>query len=168
MSTFRSQNLRYFQIRSSVSEKKARSMPALKDSGGLEHKREELHQRLADALELPLNAILTSMPCSGIASLAGRYLSSLKDSALWPLGQNLRERSLSSILERIQTFKDPQFGSCVNDRCRLCSMARSTKFKNNLDKESEEVLSVRTKLCLDCLKSAGQTLKEGKCRIKHT
>lgn len=133
----------------------------------LEHLREELQQKLTDALELPLADILTYSPCPGIARLAGLYIAKLKNANLWPLGPVLRKASLSMVLERIQVFQEPGPPQCPN-YCQRCTTLREIKFKNELCKKREEVLNARTKLCLDCLKSADQTLKEGKCRIKHT
>lgn len=134
----------------------------------LDHMKDELHQKLINALEIPLKAFLTSRRCPASERVALQYLQNLHGSSLWPIGHLFQKASLSMILTRIQELAEPNIQKCeIPNWCKVCQLTSEPKFKEGLLKKTEEILNARPRLCLDCLKSEKQTLKEGKCRIKH-
>ncbi|KAL8826155.1 MAG: hypothetical protein Q9191_003979 [Dirinaria sp. TL-2023a] len=134
----------------------------------LDNMKDELHQKLINALETPLKAFMTPGQCPASQRVVLQYLQNLHRSSLWPIGPLSRKASLSVILTRIEGLAEPNIQTCeIGSWCMVCQHNDTPKFKEGILKTRQEILNARPRLCLDCLKSEKQTLREGKCRIKH-
>ena len=130
----------------------------------LEARRGAVQASLQKAIEDVATPILTAT-CQYKDALAHAYFRSLYQSSLWPLSEQFRQASLSTIMQRISWFSEsnPTRQYC---RCSVCGI----QYKPLLSNIKTKHLALITSLCLDRVKGGGSHLKEnnGDCRFAHS
>lgn len=99
------------------------------------------------------------------------YFRELQRCSLWPLSEVFRQSNLSTISQRILSFKESNSTLLSTDgtkrlcRCSVCQM----RFKPLIESAREAHLCTITGLCLDCVKAGGSKTEYegGNCRIAH-
>jgi len=100
------------------------------------------------------------------------YFRELQRCSLWPLSEVFRQSNLSTISQRILSFKESNSTLLSTDgtnrlcRCGVCQ----TRLKALLESAREAHLCTITGFCLDCVKAGGSKTEEecGSCRIEHS
>jgi hypothetical protein len=130
----------------------------------LEVRRGAVQASLQKAIEDIATPILTAK-CQYKDELAHAYFRGLHKSSLWPLSEQFRQSSLSTIIQRISWFPEsnPTRQYC---RCNVCGIS----YKPLLLDIRKKHLSSITSLCLDCVRGGGSNLKENNrdCRFAHS
>ena len=129
-----------------------------------EARKVELSLTLMNAIESTITGLLQDSSCPRILSIVGQYLRDLQSNQLWPLAKVLQQANLALIFSRILSFQEPTVTSCSNTFCRSC---KDLNLTGKLSNEKEKILNIKVGLCLDCVKTGRQSLREQVCRIKH-
>ena len=133
-----------------------------------EFRKAEVIWSLVDAIESPIAGLMEHTPCTSTSQLVGKYLSDLKSFHLWPLGKELPQESISVIFTRILSLSEPEKTTCGKEHCGSCSLVQNLNFREMLRNKKEKISNKLGGLCLDCVKTARQSLEEDGCRFEHS
>lgn len=135
-------------------------------SGNLERQRLAVVMRLINAIERPVKDVLSMGPCSQVTGIV-YCLQELQyqPNTLWPVGQAVEKMSISEILKRMERFQDKWNQNCDRAQCRCRSSEMSVGRK--LREEREAILEWKPGVCLDCLRTQGESATQGRCRVSH-
>ncbi len=132
-----------------------------------EFRKAEVTLSLVGAIESPIASLMEHTPCTSTSQLIGKYLSDLKSYHLWPLGKELPQGSISVIFTRMLSIPEPKKTTCGKEHCESCSLVQNLNFREMLRDEKEKISIKLGGLCLDCVKTARQSLECEQCRFEH-
>lgn len=122
-------------------------------------------QRLQEAIMRPVSQ-LTNFHCDTVATAIGTYHCNLKRSGLSPYENSFDEQSVLKIMKEADNVWGYEFKGCRKGSCKCWHFAPTclgTELGNEMRRFEDEKLG----LCLDCVKTAGKSNEEGKCRERH-
>ena len=90
----------------------------------------------------------------------------MQGTLLWPAGKVVQGGSIASVFDRMESFEDTRNRHCSDAYCSCKSLKLSVR--ERLRKEREMMLGECCGICLDCLRTRGESQISGKCRIRHS
>ncbi len=132
-----------------------------------ELRKAEITLSLVDAIEGPIAGLMEHTPCASTSQLVGNYLNDLRSSHLWPLGKDLSQQSISTIFTQMLSVPEPKKTTCGNEHCDSCPLIQNLNFREMLRDKKEKISNNLGGLCLDCVKTARQSLEFQNCRLEH-
>ena len=90
----------------------------------------------------------------------------MQGTLLWPAGKVVQGGSIASVLDRMGSLEDTWNRNCSDAYCTCKSLKLSVR--ERLRKEREMMLEESCGICLDCLRTRGESQISWKCWIKHS
>ena len=142
----------------------------------IEVKRQEFCEAYYDAVMEPTTRQWKTLtePCFRAAMALGNYFEVLKAQKIPPNKVKVSNYSPNQLLDGIKSVPDVPMlqGSCYTDRWNSCRGCTADKSSGNLTGQLRKLASStwatkKSFLCLDCVKTGGETKEAGTCRIVH-
>lgn len=92
------------------------------------------------------------------------WVRALEQHQLWPIAKRLQECSLSTVLNRMRTFREP-WNALERESVQLYKDPY-LNIRIKLSDFRVDLLSHKVGICLDCAHTNGESANRGECRLK--
>ncbi|MCJ1432888.1 hypothetical protein MMC27_002246 [Xylographa pallens] len=130
-----------------------------------------LSTELVKAVEEPINAALSGSAsttcCTSAPDEAMLYLRGLVSKGVFPVALAITRVGLYSVVQNLSTLTEPKRKLCNNRFwCENCS-GPPLSYTKGAWEWSNEVMSTKRGICLDCVRTGRESYRRKQCRIKH-
>lgn len=91
------------------------------------------------------------------------WLRALEEHQLWPIGKRIEDNSLSTVFDRMKTFREPWY-ALERESAQLYQVPWNIRPK--LIEFRENLLKDKLGICLDCANTNGESAVRGECRLR--